>query len=117
MNNSRQCTEPVVLPQTWGTMTGLAGAEVDAAHTTTLGRMLMQPGASNDAHSHANCSETLYVVSGTVCHTVGGVECVQRAGTAVVPAGVVHRTTNIGSDAAELLAAFPVGQREFTREP
>ncbi len=77
----------------------------------------MQPGSANDLHSHANCEEVLHVLSGQVEHRIGTEKFLQTPGTVVVvPAGVPHQTVNIGSERADILIAFPVGEREFRRE-
>ncbi|HVZ39927.1 MAG TPA: cupin domain-containing protein [Candidatus Kapabacteria bacterium] len=101
----------------WGTLQWLAGSHVGNAEGVTVGRMTMRPGGSNALHSHANCEEVLLVLRGLVEQVVGGRSMRQRPGdVVVVPAGVPHRSINIGAGEAEVMIAFGSGARAFTYE-
>jgi quercetin dioxygenase-like cupin family protein len=107
-----QITEP------WGSLCWTANHSLAALAGLTLGRVTLSPGHCNPRHSHPNCDEVLYVLSGTLEHSVRDAVFVLRAGdTLVIPAGVPHQARNIGAEIADTIVAYSSGQREFKLEP
>jgi quercetin dioxygenase-like cupin family protein len=72
---------------------------------------------ANPRHYHPNCDEVLYVVEGTIEHTLGAETYAMHQGDAIsIPAGVVHNARNTGSAEAILLLAFSSPDRQTVRE-
>jgi quercetin dioxygenase-like cupin family protein len=97
----------------WGSLNWLSG-EALTGSDVTVGRVIIKKGMSNPQHVHPNCTELLYMLSGTLEHTVGGETVVTSAGdTIIVPAGVVHVARNVGDRDADMIVAYPSGRRGF----
>ena len=101
------------IEEDWGSLTWLT-SEALTGSDITVGRVIIKKGMSNPRHAHANCTEVLYLLSGTLQHDIEGERLVQHAGdTVVVPAGVVHIALSVGDDDADMIVAYPSGQRQF----
>ena len=101
----------------WGAMFWFGNRDLGNTTGLTMGRMVLKPGASNEAHHHPNCEEVLYLLRGCVEHRIGGEVVLQHAGDFVtVPAGVSHHSTNISEEDADLIIAFSSEARVFVRE-
>ena len=106
--DSRRSAEP------WGVMEWLSSAEIGNSRDVTLGKMSIEPGGVNDSHSHSNCEEVQYLLTGLLEQRVGDRVYLQKAGDViVVPPNTVHQTKNVGPDRAELLIVFSAGRRNF----
>jgi quercetin dioxygenase-like cupin family protein len=102
----------------WGTLCWTASRELGGLAGLTLGRVTLNPGHCNPRHSHPNCDEALYVLSGRLEHSVDGEVVVLEAGdTLIIPAGVPHQARNLGTEAADTIVAYSSGEREFKLEP
>jgi len=80
---------PVELP--WGRLSWLVGAAQMPGAEQTLGVVTIYPGKRNPLHSHPNCEELLYVVSGECEHKLGEEMFHLTPGTVMrIPRGVRH---------------------------
>ena len=103
--------------ETWGSLTWLASHELTRSPDITLGRVVIKQGMSNPKHSHPNCAEVLYLLRGQLWHVIGEEAVPMQAGdTTVVPAGVPHIAFSVGDKDAEMIVAYPSGQRQFKAE-
>jgi len=101
----------------WGRLTWLAGEAVGNAAGLTLGRVIIRKGRSNPPHSHGNCEEALYLLSGRLEHFIGEERVVLEPGdTLVVAAGVPHHAKSIGEEDADMIVAYSSGRRDFRKE-
>jgi quercetin dioxygenase-like cupin family protein len=80
----------------------------------TIGLAVFDPGKSNVEHVHPNCEEVVYVLDGSVEHTLGGqVTTLRRGDLIVVPRGVPHQLRNAGSSPARTYIVFSSPDRQF----
>jgi len=101
----------------WGCLRWLANREIGNAEGFTLGRVTIKAGASNPAHSHGNCAEALYLLSGRLEHFIGDERVVLEPGdTLVVAAGVPHYANSIGEEDADMVVAYSSADRDFQKE-
>ncbi len=115
---SRAAAEANKLVEPWGSLSWTANKELGNLNGLTLGRVTLNPGASNQRHSHPNCDEVLYVLQGTLEHSLGAELIMLRTGdTLVIPAGVPHQARNVGNEIADTIVAYSSGEREFKLEP
>ena len=102
----------------WGSLCWLASADLGNAQGVTVGRVTIEAGKSNPRHSHTSCEEVLYLLRGTLEHTVGEQVVTLEAGdTLVVGAGVAHNATNVGEEQADMMVVYSSGRRDFVPEP
>ena len=101
----------------WGSLCWLASRRIGNAEGVTVGRVLIEAGCSNPRHSHSNCEEVLYLLRGTLEHTIGDETVTLHAGdTLTVPAGVAHNATALGDEDADMIVAYSSGLRDFQPE-
>jgi quercetin dioxygenase-like cupin family protein len=102
----------------WGRLTWLASGQLGNSATMTVGQCLIRPGKANPRHSHPNCEEVLYVLTGRISHTVdGGREAEMSVGDVVsVPPNTVHNARNIGTEDAVLAISFSSPERQTKGE-
>lgn len=113
-----QEAEATAIREEWGSLRWTATEELTCTHGLTLGRVILKAGASNPRHSHPNCDEVLYVLSGRLQHETGGEVTILEAGdTLAIPAGVPHQAHNIGTTDADTIVVYSSGRREFKLEP
>ncbi len=111
--SNEQATAKQVV-EVWGSLTWLANRALTGSEDITLGRVIIKKGMSNPRHIHPNCDEVLYLLSGTLRHVIGEQTFVMRPGdTTIVPASVPHVAYSIGDEDAEMMVAYPTGQRQF----
>jgi quercetin dioxygenase-like cupin family protein len=109
--------EAVAIRAPWGELRWLAEQKLGNANGITLGRVTILPGQSNPRHSHPNCEEVLYLLSGQLEHTVGKNRTLLGPGdTITVAPGVFHNATNVGAEPADMIVAFSSAVREFLPE-
>jgi len=85
-----------------------AGAE------QTIGLAVFDAAKGNVEHVHPNCEEVVYVLEGSVEHTLGEQQTRIEAGDLiVVPRGVPHRLFNDGPVAARTYIVFSSPDRRF----
>ena len=101
----------------WGSLTWLASKELENAEGLTLGRVIIKKGHSNPRHSHPNCEEVLYLLSGTLEHTMGGESVVLNPGDTIsIDAGIPHNAVNIGDKDADMIVVYSSAERGFQKE-
>lgn len=108
-----RATEAERITEDWGVIEWVASRKLNGSDVT-VGRVVIRPGRSNPRHAHHTCQEVLYLLSGTLDHTLRDVVVRLEAGdTIVVPAGVVHNARNVGGGEAEMIVAYSSGERDF----
>jgi quercetin dioxygenase-like cupin family protein len=102
----------------WGSLQWLVSGNGGTSEEMTLGRVTFKPGQANPPHSHPNCEEVLFVVSGEIEHTLpGGGTTVLKPGDAIVlERGVKHHAKNVGTQEAVVLVAFNSAYRKTVGE-
>lgn len=101
----------------WGSLRWLADGNKGNAEGLTLGRVTILPGKSNPRHAHRNCDEILYLLKGTLSHTIGEDSVVLQAGdTLTVAPGVFHNATALGDEEADMIVAYSNRSRDFVLE-
>jgi len=79
----------------------------------TFGTCFIKPGERNPLHSHPNCEEFLYVVSGACEHKLGDEIIELKAGDTIrIPRNVRHWARALGSEPVFALIMFSSGQRQ-----
>ncbi len=102
------------ITEDWGSLIWLANRKIGNAEGLTLGRVIIKKGCSNPRHSHPNCEEALYLLSGRLEHTLGDEKVILGPGdTIVLNAGVPHNATSIGQEDADMIVAYSSGVRGF----
>ena len=97
----------------WGTIEWLSNGEIHPGAELTFGKVRIEPGRSNPVHSHPNCEEILYVVSGACEHSCDGKWVAMEAGDSIrVPRGVRHNAINKGDELVHMLVCYSAPDRE-----
>jgi len=109
--------QPIVQETEWGRMAWLAGRNVGNAQTITLGRVIIKRGCRNPRHGHRESEEVLHLLRGRLRHSLGDEVLTMGPGdTVVIPAGVFHNAESVGTEDAEMIVAYPTGERDFVKE-
>jgi mannose-6-phosphate isomerase-like protein (cupin superfamily) len=97
----------------WGSIRWLMSSELDGEAAQTFGIVQINAGQRNTLHSHPNCEELLYVLSGSCEHVVGDKKVVLHAGDLVrVPMGVPHQATVLGNEPLRAVISYSSGNRK-----
>lgn len=87
----RKVTEENTVHLPWGHLSWLIGARQLAGAEQTLGVVTIYPGKRNPLHSHPNCEELLYVISGECDHKLGDELFHLVPGMVIcIPRGIAH---------------------------
>jgi quercetin dioxygenase-like cupin family protein len=110
-------TEAHAVVEDWGSLRWVAGRDQGNSDDVTVGLVTINAGCSNPRHGHPNCDEVLYLLAGTLEHTLDD-ECVlMHAGdTLSIRRGVHHNARNVGDTDAELLVVFSSADRRIEHE-
>lgn len=101
----------------WGSLRWVASGAIGNADGLTLGHVKIKAGNSNPRHCHHNCEEVLYLMKGTLTHTLGDESFEMHAGDAIsVPAGVFHNGINNGTIDADMIVVYDSATRDFVLE-
>lgn len=101
----------------WGRLVWMVNRALGTSETLTVGRCFIDPGKSNPRHQHANCDEVLYVVAGTIEHSLGEATFPMQAGDIVsIPSGQLHNARNVGDDVAEFVICYSSADRQTEGE-
>ncbi|TQM11536.1 quercetin dioxygenase-like cupin family protein [Pseudonocardia kunmingensis] len=101
----------------FGRLVWMVSGKLGNSETMTVGKCHIEPGRSNPRHYHPNCDEVLYVVRGTIEHSVENEVTVMHPGDVVsIPSGRLHNARNIGEDEVELLISFSAPDRQTVGE-
>lgn len=100
------------VPTSWGELNWKITGDNMAGAEMTFGTCFIHPGQRNPLHSHPNCEEFLYVVSGTCEHRLGDDTVMLGAGDIIrIPQDIRHWARAIGSEPVFALIMFSTGQR------
>jgi quercetin dioxygenase-like cupin family protein len=103
--------------ESWGALRWLANAGIGNAERLTLGHVIIKAGTSNPRHCHRTCEEVLYLLRGTVTHTLGDESFTMQPGDTIsIPAGIFHNGINSGAEDAEMIIAYSTATRDFVLE-
>ena len=101
----------------WGSLCWLAGRDFGNSDDMTVGRVIIKAGMSNPPHRHPNCDEVLYLLQGTLEHTLDDETVIVNAGdTLSIRKHVFHRAKNIGDCDADLIVVFSSADRKAEGE-
>jgi quercetin dioxygenase-like cupin family protein len=101
-------------PTAWGSVHWLVRADDPPGAEQTLAVATWLPGLGNAEHTHPNCEEIVYVLEGSIDHTLGEQLARLEAGDViVVPRDVPHRLVNNGTTPVRTLIAFSSPDRQF----
>ena len=101
----------------WGSLTWLASGEINGCEGLTLGRVVIHSGQGNPRHTHETCDEVLYLMSGSLSHSIGDETVLMEAGdTIFVPGGAVHHAVSVGDGDADMIVVYSSGRRDFVPE-
>lgn len=96
----------------WGQLTWKITGDAVPGTEMTFGTCEIKPGERNALHSHPDCEEILYVVSGACEHKLGDSTYKMEAGDAIrIPRNVRHWAKCLGSETLLALIVFSSGQR------
>src|SRR4051812_32083177 len=99
----------------WGEIRWMMNNKIDPASAQTFGIVQINAGKKNALHSHPNCEEILYVLSGSCEHLIGDKKVTLHAGDLIrVPAGVKHRATVVGNQPLIAAISYSSGDRQVT---
>jgi len=114
--HTRTDAESRQIVEDWGALTWLANQGLSNS-SITLGRVVIYKGKSNPRHCHNTCEEVLYLLRGTLRHSLGEQSVTMHVGdTLIVPAGVMHNAENVGDEDADMMIAYSSGRRDFQQE-
>ena len=113
----RARSEQQDIHEDWGSLTWLAGTKYGNADGLVLGRVTLKAGMSNPRHRHPKCEEVLYMLKGTIVHSLGDESYTLSAGdTITIPAGVFHDAKCTSNEDADMIVAYSEGIRLFEPE-
>lgn len=96
----------------WGQLLWKISGEAMPGSETTFGTCTILPGERNPLHSHPDCEEILYVVSGQCDHKLGEDVFSLKPGDAIrIPRTVPHWAKCTGDEPLFALIFFSSGQR------
>jgi quercetin dioxygenase-like cupin family protein len=105
----------------WGTLVWMAN-QLLSGSSVAVARLILTAGQSTygqsgKKHRHPNADEVIYLFSGTVDVHVGEETTRLQPGDALtVPANLIHRIENAGSQDAEMTLSYSSGDREYVAE-
>lgn len=96
----------------WGQISWLVGAAQMPGAEQTLGVVTINPGKRNPLHSHPNCEELLYVVSGECDHKLGDELFHMTPGSVIrIPRGIPHWARCTSSEPLVVVVSFSAPDR------
>jgi mannose-6-phosphate isomerase-like protein (cupin superfamily) len=99
----------------WGEIRWMMNNKIDPGSAQTFGIVQINGGQKNALHSHPNCEEILYVLSGSCEHRIGDKKVTLHAGDLIrVPAGVKHQATVLGNQPLRAVISYSSGDRQVT---
>jgi quercetin dioxygenase-like cupin family protein len=97
----------------WGHILWLDGAALTGGEGLTVGRVTIESGKANAEHSHPNCNEALYLLSGRLRHSLGDAATVLEPGDLLhIPRGERHAAESVGTGDAVAVIAYDAADRE-----
>jgi quercetin dioxygenase-like cupin family protein len=103
----------LALPFDWGSIQWLVSDRQMADSRLTFGVVQINAGVRNPTHYHPNCDEVLFVLEGTLDHSLGAEMIRLTPGMAIhIPTGVPHHAVNVGATPARVVVAYSSGDRQ-----
>jgi quercetin dioxygenase-like cupin family protein len=97
----------------WGELNWKLSGKTTPGAEMTFGTCLIKPGERNPLHSHPNCEELLYVLSGVCEHRLGQDTVRLTAGDVIrIPRDVPHWARALGSEPVFALIIFSTAERQ-----
>jgi quercetin dioxygenase-like cupin family protein len=97
----------------WGAIRWMMDSKIDRDAAQTFGIVQINAGQRNALHSHPNCEEILYVLSGSCEHIVGNKKVTLHPGDLIrVPVGVPHQAIVIGKEPLRAVISYSSGDRK-----
>lgn len=110
----RSVKDQPVSEQGWGSLVWLVGREQLPGCEQTFGVVTIAPGRRNPLHSHPNCEELLYVVSGRCEHKIGEeVHDLEPGDVICIPRNVRHWARATGTEPLVAVISFSSPDRMF----
>ena len=102
-----------VVEKDWGSLQWLVNAASGGDAGMTFGRVTCKPCQGNPPHYHPECDELLYVVTGTIEHSLpeGGTVQLDPGDCILLPRGHGHSAINTGTEEAVVIVAFNSAER------
>jgi len=97
----------------WGWIRWMMNSPIENESAQSFGIVQINPRHHNRLHSHPNCEEILYVLSGSCEHIVGDKKVILHAGDLIrVPVGVPHQAFVIGNEPLRAVISYSSGDRK-----
>ncbi len=113
----RKAEQHAVITEDWGSLSWLAGKKIGNAEGLVLGRAKIKPGKTNPRHRHPKAEEVLYLLKGSIKHTLGDRTIIMNAGdTITIAPGVFHNASCISEEEADAIIVYSEGVRGFELE-
>ena len=113
----RKAHQHTVITEDWGSLSWLAGKNMGNAEGLVLGRARIKSGKTNPRHRHPKSEEVLYLLKGSLKHTLGDRMIMMHAGdTITIPPGVFHNASCISEEDADMIIVYSEGIRGFELE-
>jgi len=113
----RKAHQHTVITEDWGSLSWLAGKNIGNAEGLVLGRATIKPGKTNPRHRHPKSEEVLYLLKGSIKHTLDDRTIIMHAGdTITIAPGVFHNASCISEEDADMIVVYSEGIRGFELE-
>lgn len=114
---SKADSDSAKIVESWGSLTWLANKSIIGTRGVTVGRVVIKKGMCNPRHSHPNCEEVLYLLSGRLEHTIGDEKIIVESGDSIlIAAGVAHNAVSIGDCDADMIVVYNSPSRQMVGE-
>lgn len=101
------------VPTSWGELNWKITDQSMPGAGMTFGTCRIEPGKRNPLHSHPNCEEFLYIVSGSCEHRLGEETVMMQPGDIIrIPQDVRHWARAVGDEPVLALIMFSTGKRQ-----
>ena len=95
-------------------MTWLMDDSIQPEADMSLAEMTILPSEISELHRHANCTETIHILSGSIRQRIGDDWIELGEGeSCLIPRNTKHQTQNIGKIDARMILAYSEGQRVY----
>lgn len=97
----------------WGSIQWLANELMMPGSTLTFGYVQIAPGMKNPKHYHPTSDEVLYLLEGTLDHSLGDeIHRIEPGMSIHIPTGIVHDAINRSGQTARMVVAYSTGDRQ-----
>jgi len=80
----------------------------------SLAEMTIHPGETSELHRHNNCTETIYILSGSIRQRIDDRWTELNTGdSCLIPKGSAHQTQNTGPVDSRMILAYSKGIRHY----